>query len=101
MRFVAIALVVLRVIPFINTQLFIQAQYRGSRRRRGIFLQATGAGLVLNAVTLLCLDLMCFSATQPGPGAPSIFQRYHDFITLNGSYQDFRAIVISSVIVWL
>ena len=98
MRFVAIALMVLRVIPFINTQLFIQAQYRGSRRRHGILLQATGAGLVLNAVTLLCLDLMCFSATQPGPGAPSIFQRYHNFITLNGSYQDFRAIVISSVI---
>ena len=98
MRFVAIALLVLRAIPFINTQLFIQIHFRGSRRRRGFLLQATGASLVCNALTLLCVDLVCLAATQPASGALSFFQRYRDFITLNGSYQDYRAIVISSVI---
>lgn len=98
MKYIMSALLALRAMPFVNTQLFIHASARGSKRRRAFLLCVSIAGFICNALTLLGADRLCFASTHSPLDLRAIFHQYRGFLTLRCSCQDIRALVASSVI---
>ena len=98
MNLMILALLGLRIIPFFISQLSLQAAVCESKHRRTWLLWGTVFNIIFNLLAVLFADHLCFFSTQLPFGIHSTLRRYRDLLNLNGSYQDIKALIASSVI---